>query len=83
MRVPYRTNMPSTATVNNQGIGVEAGGRSAPSVRDVVVTLTLKVVGTVELSGSVLGIEQVAPVGAPVQLNEAVPLIPAPPIEKA
>ena len=83
MRVPYRTKTPSTATVNNQGIGVEAGGRSAPSVRVVVVTLTLKVVGTVELSGSVLGIEQVAPVGAPVQLNEAVPLIPAPPIEKA
>jgi len=48
----------------------------------VVVTLTLKVVGTVELNGWLAGTEQVAPAGAPVQLNDAVPLIPAPPIAR-
>ena len=50
-------------------------------VRDVVVTLTLKVAGTVELSDWLGGTEQFAPIGAPVQLKEAVPLIPAPPRE--
>jgi hypothetical protein len=50
-------------------------------MRDVVVTLTLKVVGAVELNGSLAGAEQFAPIGAPVQVKEAVPLIPAPPIE--
>jgi hypothetical protein len=50
-------------------------------MRDVVVTPTLKVVGAVELNGSLAGSEQFAPIGAPVQVKEAVPLIPAPPIE--
>jgi hypothetical protein len=57
-----------------------AGVRSAPIVRAVVVTLTTKVDAVVELNGSLTGTEQLAPVGAPVQLNEAVPVIPAPPM---
>ena len=61
---------------------MKTGGGSAPSEREVVVTLTLKVAGAVELNGSLTGTEQVAPIGAPVQLNEAVPLIPEPPIER-
>jgi hypothetical protein len=51
-------------------------------VRDVVVTLRLRVPAMVELNGWLAGIEQFAPIGAPVQLNEAVPLIPLPPIER-
>jgi hypothetical protein len=61
---------------------MKAGGGSAPSEREVVVTLTLKVAGAVELNGWLTGTEQVAPIGAPVQLNEAVPLIPEPSIER-
>jgi hypothetical protein len=52
-------------------------------VRDVVVTWTLKVAGVVELTGWLAGIEQFAPLGAPAQLKEAVPLIPAPPMDSA
>lgn len=48
---------------------------------EVVVTLTLKSVAVVALTASVAGTMQVAPVGAPVQLSEAVPLIPPPPME--
>jgi hypothetical protein len=51
-------------------------------VRDVVVMLTVKVAGTVELNGSLAGTEQLELGGSPVQLKEAVPLIPAPPIER-
>jgi hypothetical protein len=47
----------------------------------VVVTLTLNVDGVVALSVTLFGTEHVAPVGAPVQLSEAVPLIPAPPMD--
>jgi hypothetical protein len=50
-------------------------------VRAVVVTLTLKSVAVVALSVSVAGTVQVAPVGAPVHVSEAVPLTPAPPID--
>jgi hypothetical protein len=50
-------------------------------MRDVVVTVTVKVAGAVELNGSLAGTGQFAPVGAPPQVKEAVPLIPAPPIE--
>jgi hypothetical protein len=46
----------------------------------VVVTLTLNVVGAVELNGSLAGTEQFAPIGAPGQVKAAVPLMPAPPI---
>jgi len=47
----------------------------------VVVTLTVNVEGVVALSGTLVGTKQVAPVGAPVHLRVAVPLIPAPPID--
>jgi len=78
---PAPTTNPSAAVAHNQGTGIETGERSAPSVLDVVVTVTLKGAGTVALKGSLTGTEQFAPFGAPVQLNDAVPLIPAPPIE--
>jgi len=80
--MPGQTTIPSAATVHNQGIGVEAGRWSVPIIRDVVVTLTLKVAGMVELNGSLVGTEQFTPIGAPVQLKEAVPEIPAPPMER-
>jgi hypothetical protein len=50
-------------------------------VRDVVLTETLKVAGAVPLTFAVLGSIQEAPLGAPVQVSVAVPLIPAPPID--
>jgi len=50
-------------------------------VRDVVATLTLNVWGTVALKVSLAGREQVALAGAPVQVREAVPLSPLPPME--
>jgi hypothetical protein len=56
--------------------------RAAASVRDVVVTLTVNVEAEVALTFTVAGGEQLAPWGAPVQLNEAVPLTPPPPIAR-
>ena len=81
MRLPGWTTIPSSAKIHSAATGAKAGRRSAPTVRDVVVTLRLKVAGTVELNGSLAGTEQFAPVGEPVQLSDAVPLSPAPPID--
>ena len=72
MRLPGWTTIPSSAKIHSAATGAKAGRRSAPTVRGVVITLTLKVAGTVELNGSLTGTEQFAPIGAPVQLNEAV-----------
>jgi hypothetical protein len=57
------------------------GDRSMPTLRDVVVTLTVKVAGALASTFSVGGTEQMAPFGEPVQLNEATPPIPLPPIK--
>ena len=54
---------------------------SAAMVRDVVLTVTVKVTGAVPLILKVLGSVQEAPFGAPVQVSEAVPPIPPPPME--
>lgn len=81
MRLPGWTTIPSSAKIHNPVTGAKAGRRSAPAVRGVVVTLTLKVAGTVELNGSLTGTEQFAPIGEPEQLSDAVPLRPAPPID--
>jgi hypothetical protein len=48
-----------------------------------VLTLALKVEADDALSGTVAGTEHAEPVGAPVQVNEPVPLIPEPPMERA
>lgn len=79
--IPGQTTIPIAATVHNHGIGVASLGRSAPMVRDVVVTVTVKVAGEVALNASVAGTVHFAPIGAPLQLKEAVPEAPAPPIE--
>jgi hypothetical protein len=47
------------------------------------VTVTLKDDGVVAFRGMLLGTEHVAPVGAPVQVRDAVPLNPAPPMARA
>jgi hypothetical protein len=49
-------------------------------VRAVVVTETVTVDALFAVKVTVAGTEQVAPDGAPVQLSDAVPEIPAPPI---
>ena len=43
----------------------------------------MKVEAEVASSGTVAGTEHTAPVGAPVQVNEAVPLTPEPPMARA
>jgi hypothetical protein len=48
----------------------------------VVVTETLNVAALVALTDIVVGTEQVAPAGAPVQMRDAVPLMPSPPITR-
>lgn len=82
--MPGRNTIPNIviARVHDQGTCEEAGGRSDAIVRDVVVTVTVKAVVVVELNGWLEGTEHVAPSGAPVQLSDAVPLRPAPPIER-
>ena len=50
-------------------------------LRAVVVSDTCTFDAAVALTVDVAGIEQVAPFGAPVQVNVALPLIPEPPIE--
>jgi hypothetical protein len=78
---PGSITPPIKASAHNQGSWRKSRCRSAAVVLEVVVTLTLKSAAVVALTASVAGTTQVAPVGAPVQLSEAVPLIPAPPME--
>lgn len=53
---------------------------SKETLREVVVTVTLNVVALVASTDMVDGTEQLAPGGAPVQVKDAVPLAPPPPI---
>lgn len=54
--------------------------REAARVLDIVVTLTVNVEAEAAFTITLEGTEQVAPRGAPVQLSEAVPLKPPPPM---
>lgn len=74
--------MPSIVKTPNEASNAELCKRCAVSVREVVVTLTLNVAGTVALILWVAGMAQMTPKGAPVQLIEAVPAAPDPPIER-
>jgi hypothetical protein len=76
-----RTKSDMVAIAQSQVERDNPGDRSIPRLRDVVVTLTVKVAGTLAFTFSVAGTEQVAPFGKPVQLNAATPPIPLPPIE--
>ena len=66
------THIPDSVNLSNR--------RRKDEVREVVVTVTLKFVGAVALTVTVAGTEQLAPVGAPVQLRDATPENPAPPM---
>ena len=57
-------------------------GLSNPMVRDVVVTETLNGVVELPVTFTLDGTEQLAPLGAPLQLSVALPLKPAPPISR-
>ncbi len=76
-----RTKSVMAAIVQSQLKRDNPGDRSMPTLRDVVVTLTVKVAGALASTFSVGGTEQMAPFGRPVQLNEPTPPIPLPPIE--
>jgi hypothetical protein len=83
--VPGRNNMPSESVHSHDAgvgeAGPRAGRESDELVRAVVVTLAVNVVGVVALNARLDGTEQPALAGMPVQLSEAVPLIPWPPME--
>ena len=76
-----RIRLPKIAIAQSQGS--EPGRQNPRGEREVVVTLALKVEAEDAFSETVAGTEHTAPVGAPVQVNEAVPLIPEPPMESA
>jgi hypothetical protein len=52
-------------------------------VREVVVTATAKFAAAVGFNDAVAGTEHCAPFGAPLQLSDAAPPMPAPPMESA
>lgn len=72
---------PTIATAHSQPAEPVECGTNVAIVGDVVVTLTVNVETVVALTFSLAGTVHVAPVGAPVQVNDTVPLKPPPPIE--
>ena len=79
--LPGSTTHPIKANAHNQGEVPKSLCRTAPIVRAVVVTPTLKSVTEVALIGTLRGTAHVTPVGKPVQLRDAGASIPAPPME--
>ena len=73
--------MQRVASTQGHGLVAIPGEKTDACVGAVVATLTLKFEAVLALTDSVAGTEQVAFVGAPEQLSEAVPSIPPPPIE--
>ena len=73
-------NRPSTAAVHTHPKREGKTGDRAAEVREVVLTVTSKVEAVAALTVSLAGTEQSAPVGAPLQVSVAVPLIPCPPM---
>ena len=74
--------MPSMLRDHIQMAGLKPGVFSDPMVRAVVATLIFTVVGVLALNCWLVGPVQVAPLGAPAQVKAAVPLDPAPPIDR-
>src|SRR5580692_2016373 len=66
---------------NSQGRDRESVGRREPIVGATVLTITVKTIAWVLLKASVVGTSQDVPAGAPVQISDAEPVIPAPPME--
>jgi hypothetical protein len=79
--VLIRTKHPRTASAQSQGVGPP--GKNHTRERAVVVTVALKVEAVDALIRTVAGTEHIAPVGVPVQVSDAVPLIPEPPMVRA
>src|SRR5579872_319231 len=75
-----RITIPSSATAHSQPVFMNKLGKIAAEARGVVVTATANMNAMVALTFTLAGTVQVAPTGAPVQLNVAVPLNPAPPM---
>jgi hypothetical protein len=72
--------IPKKNTAQAQDPGWFPISRSEESVREVVVTFTVKLDAVAEATETVEGTLQTAPTGAPVQASDAVPLIPPPPM---
>lgn len=71
-----RIKNPKIAVIKNDAAREE---RVAAARRDVVLTVAVKFVGVLEVTATLAGMEQVAPVGAPVQVSDTFPFIPLPP----
>ena len=76
-----KNRQPISANPHAQVAPQNASGWRAACVRAVVVTTALKVDAVVALTEVVAGAVQVAAGGAPVQVSEAVPATPWPPID--
>jgi hypothetical protein len=74
--ISNRPKNPMLAAAHNQGEGLEDDCDKLV-LRDVVETVTFTVAGVGEFNCVLAGIEQLAPVGAPVQLKATVPEKPA------
>jgi hypothetical protein len=72
---------PIITNAQSQGERREPAGRNSPTLGAIVFTLTVNVVAWAAVKAWVAGRSQVAAGGAPAQLSDAVPLIPADPIE--
>src|SRR5580692_5670805 len=82
VRVNGKTSSPKKSTAHNHGVHCSLGVIVA-EVRLVVVTLTFNVAAEVALTKRLAGvIEQLAPIGAPLQVKVVWPLNPAPPMVK-
>jgi hypothetical protein len=75
------TRHPRSASIQRTKPGSNRNGNICEPA--VVVTLTLNGVGFVALIVTLFGTEHAAPAGVPVQLSDAVPLIPVPPTARA
>jgi len=74
--------MPGKTVAQSQPDG-RLAGCNLPIIPDVVATETLNGVAVLPFTFTLVGSEQLAPVGAPVQLSVAIPLKPAAPISRA
>ena len=78
---PGKMTKPKIASTHSQTFDVEEFGVIAAVIRAVVVTVTVNFEAVTASTFSLAGSEHSAPLGAPVQVSDALPLRPPPPME--
>ena len=73
--------MPKIVIAHSQTFNLEEFGVIAAVIRAVVLTVTVNFEAVTASTFSLAGSAHSAPFGAPVQVSDAVPLSPPPPIE--